>query len=443
MSRLRDAIAATVAWSVLAGGAFADPVNLTREAGSDTYLNRPGADMATHDRELRECMVLAANSSQSAIYVYQPSLLGAVVAGAVTGAIAGAQDNAAVRTNSENCMIVRGWRVVQLPADEAQAIAKLDRAGQAAKLKNWVGADTPHGVILRQWGNDAAVGGTVKFERGALLGHASLDFTARDTSSDQPPPKLDTAQSWLSVQLGNARELHGADLDTLPTNHALVIIQIKGTGIRNGDTLIFRRTGQDMNRPARTDDKLPDTLWAHDNWIWHKSGQWYAFEAPPGRWRIDTLTGLGSQIYMSFCLGAPYFDVKAGDVVYAGTFDLSAERPGPDLSLSAAKDWLGAHSVVASALKSAPYVNGSRGRCGGTYIYAYEVPGAPYMDDYGWGGADSSQGGPPAAQPPAGESATLGLSRSAAPDLSPQIGAPAPAPTPSVATDDAQRPTSN
>jgi hypothetical protein len=128
-------------------------------------------------------------------------------------------------------------------------------------------------------------------------------------------------------------------------------------------------------------------LWAYDNYVWHKSGQWIAVAAPPGHWRLEKLALQGVGFEVNFCLGAPAFDVKAGEVIYAGTFDLNGSGVTPDLALDPARAWLGAASPFAAQVKPAAYVNGSRARCGGSSIYDLEFKGAPYADGYGWGGA--------------------------------------------------------
>ena len=46
----------------------------------------------------------------------------------------------AIGANTENCMVVRGWRVVQVSADTAESIAKLNQPDLAARLSPWVGA---------------------------------------------------------------------------------------------------------------------------------------------------------------------------------------------------------------------------------------------------------------------------------------------------------------
>jgi hypothetical protein len=416
------------------GQALADPVNLGRASAPNSFFNRPGADMATHDAELRECMVLAARTSQPAAYAYSPSLLGALITAAVEAGIQAVETNHAMRANAENCMVVRGWRVVEIPKDQADELAKLPQPAQAAKLQDWVGAASPPGEVVRQWNNDAADGATTKFEQGKLVGGgANLSFTARDHSQDAKLPSAESSSIWTRYA-GMATALKAGALDKAPHEDAIVVIFVKGSGIHAGDTLMFRRMGPDPDTSPRGDDKLPDQFMAYDNWVWHKSGQWYAYAVPPGRWRIAALTEVGNNYELNFCLGSPAFDVKAGDVVYAGAFDLSQGYVGPDLSLEPAKAWLGA-GAFAEALKPASYVNGARARCGGTYIYDLEAKGAPYIDGYAWGGAPHAAPAAAAASAqPAGPTAPAAASAPApAPPAAPPPGPPAAAAQPGAA----------
>ena len=314
----------------------ADPVNLTRPSPSNTYFNKPGTDMAAHDAELRECLLQAARTSQ-------PGLYGGGGPGTLASFLVGVSESTTGRANAENCMVVRGWRVVQIPEDEASAIQQLDRVGQAEKLKGWVGAVAPHGQIIRQWANDGATAATTKMQRGPLFGKANLSFTASDRIGDgtapTPAPAPEVSSLWNLTE-GNGTELKPEELDKATADQAIIVLDVKGSGPHNGDTLVFRRMGPDPNTSPRVADKLADKMWAYDNWVWNSKGKWYAFAVPPGRWRIEMLTEIGDQYRLNFCLGSPAFEVKAGEVIYAGTFDSvsgklrSRSRLGPCTGLA-------------------------------------------------------------------------------------------------------------
>ena len=113
------------------------------------------------------------------------------------------------------------------------------------------------------------------------------------------------------------------------------------------------------------------------------------YAVPPGQWRLGSAQrGL---FVASFCLGQPEFTVGKGETVFAGSFALGAPKIGPELNLEPAKTALAALPARVAALKPASYVNGATGECGGAYIYALEVPDAPFVEGYQHGPAFKAQ----------------------------------------------------
>jgi hypothetical protein len=119
-------------------------------------------------------------------------------------------------------------------------------------------------------------------------------------------------------------------------------------------------------------------------------GVWLAFSIPPGRWRLSEMgIGLGR---LNFCLGSPSFEVAAGEVVYAGSFNLSSENLSPVMSLGDARSWLG-ETRAAARVRVANYSNGWTGDCEGNVLYAIEFDQAPFRPGYVWGGAQTTRAG--------------------------------------------------
>jgi hypothetical protein len=104
-----------------------------------------------------------------------------------------------------------------------------------------------------------------------------------------------------------------------------------------------------------------------------------AIVVPPGRWRIY---GLGLSPILNLCLGSPSFEIKAGEIVYAGEFDLSRDDVSPNLDLAPAQAWLAGQN---RKITPAAYANGSLGPCGDNSIYALEFKDAPFEPGYAWG----------------------------------------------------------
>src|SRR5687768_14606467 len=131
------ALAATAS---VATPAFAG-ADLTRSTGGYTYFNKPGADLEIHDAELRACVAEARKTSQpdtnsgaGAGY----GLIGALVAAVVEGAIDAMHERRGVAANIENCMVVKGWRVVRMPEEEGAILAAMDQPGRANQMAGLV-----------------------------------------------------------------------------------------------------------------------------------------------------------------------------------------------------------------------------------------------------------------------------------------------------------------
>ncbi|HLI66771.1 MAG TPA: hypothetical protein VKU90_10440 [Caulobacteraceae bacterium] len=348
----------------LASPARAEPANLTTASGPNTYFNRPGADMAAHDSAVGDCLALAAREQQP-----NPGASASFMVSSFLDREMAAKSAVALSANTENCMVARGWRVVAIPQDEADAIAKLDRAGVAARIGDWVGAAAPHGTVVRQWANDMADAATVKFKTGPWSGKLNLSLSAIDAAAVLQAATA-AAKAEGDDKPNLLRALAPDEIAQVPKDRAVVILRVAGPSLHAGDTIVLRRESTGAG-------DAPDAFLAYANPFWERGGKWSAFEAPPGRWRIASIGGGRLIFEVRLCLGAPSFQASAGEVVYAGTYDLSSAAIRPDLSLDAVRQWLAKSGDAADRVRPATYVNGSTGRCGGTYIYAYEIDGAP------------------------------------------------------------------
>lgn len=381
--------------------AHAEPVNLSRMTLGYTYFNRSGADLAAHDKALTDCLVDASkvHSVDEQLNDNSMGVLGNIIA----GALADAAHRGVLAAALENCMVVNGWRVVHLPDDEGATLAKLPASELAQRLAPWVGADVPHGDIVRIWGNDAVKGATDRFvlrpahtNNGQLSLKAASGGNLRAAAKKADAPVVMAAAAPASSAAKPSKPapldpkwpkkpLKPGELATAPPEAGIVLVDIKGLSFHNGQALLFARQGPDKHTPASSIDHGPDQFAIGVGLLFaKKDGNIMAFAVPPGRWRIAGQAG--GLIMVSYCLGAPSFELKAGEVIYAGTFDFGADVIGPDLSLAPAKAWL-AGQPAAETIKPAVYTNGATGECGPNYIYALEVSGAPFEPGYVLGSA--------------------------------------------------------
>lgn len=362
--------------------AHADTTDLSQVTMGYTYYNRPGATQADHDDAVIACSVEAMevvtfNFHENSTSGFLPKIL---IPAANRGAFA---------AGLENCMVVRGWRVVRLPTAEGEALSTLEPADLATHLAPWIGAAQPHGEVVRVWGNDAANAAVKRYTPMGQPNHTENGLLSLNAARVSPQAQitLPAPTEIKKTKLDAKWPLRGLKPDeianTIP-DAGVIIVDLKGLSIKNSIGMTLVRVGGDKDTFPSTVDHAPDLLYLFVGLLAAKKEEtFFALVAPPGRWRIASMAGAG---YLGFCLGAPSFEIKAGEVVYAGAFDLGATDLGPDLSLDPVKTWL-AGQPAAATVRPAAYTNGSQGPCGFNSIYALEVKGAPYEPGYQWGGA--------------------------------------------------------
>jgi hypothetical protein len=162
---------------------------------------------------------------------------------------------------------------------------------------------------------------------------------------------------------------------------ALILVRLIGESTQGID---FERVGPSPDAPAYVDGRPSDFTATprtrRDTDTSGRSDTLLVFELPAGRWRIAGTRQDG--FIVSFCQGAPSFEVAAGEVVYAGAFNLTGEALGPSLQLGGPRSFLGRHPDLQASLRAARYVNGSTGHCAGAFLYSYEIEGAGFDDGY-------------------------------------------------------------
>jgi hypothetical protein len=357
--------------------------NLTRPTEGFTYYNRPGATIADHDAAVRACAARAMGLNQMADNVLMPGL-------AAQG-LAAAQDGSRLQANIENCMVVDGWRVVRLPDGIGQRLFRMKREELSPQLATVVGVKTPEiGQIVRVFDNEAARGDTVWGAMPAYYGEDSISLKAVDMANlpDALPalaplhPDRQTAQSGPVVPI---IELTPANVASVPQETAMVIIRVVGTGRTNGEGLGIGRVGFRSEPPVirRVATDPVEGFYAGVNWTLFKGSDrerresLIAIPVVPGEYRIESRMNT-----MEYCLGAPVTEVKAGEVVFLGTFDIAGPVMGPDMSLTPAETFLANDPARRSRLRPAQWRNGNVAACGLVYFYALEIPGAPYEPGY-------------------------------------------------------------
>lgn len=314
-------------------------VLLNEPVAGYAYYNRSGATVEDHDLEFRDCFV-ATNVSRDS--VPSPGLAFEVIWGGVLRAMSA--------SGVENCMISRGWRVFQLSENEGRSFSRLSDEDFRTRFGPMVGEANPPGVLAREWTNQAA--------RPARYHTASRP---RAPSRDQLSARSFALRGY-ELELRTPEEAAGPRL----TDIRGVPLQRASTPEAGKAVVILGATGNRGMGFERTVATGGDYRFGING---SREGAWQTFQVPPGRYRITNTS------WLNHCLGSPAFDIEAGEIVYAGTFNLAGEALGPTLNLD---DLPGTLTDRLQGARAARYENGSTVPClFGLFIYPLEIADAP------------------------------------------------------------------
>jgi hypothetical protein len=362
--------ALATALTVCASNASAEPLKLGQATEGHTYFNRPGTSIDEHNDTLLACAQQAAKiRSVDEVLNGQSGIVGDLVVAAVSRGVRPAA--------IENCMVVRGWRVIRLPEEEGATLAEMEPSALQQTLADWVSLETPHGEIARVWNNDAADGATDRYElRPAVSQRVSLSVQSLQLTFER--------QVVTEPPLIQARSIRQDRLRPPGPDETLVLFQIRGVSLRGGNGIDLVRFNPEDGLIAAGTRDAPNYISVSTSLLGNReAGNWRAFIVPAGRYRLYNFqSGL---ILLNLCLGAPAFEVHGGEVVFGGVFDLGAQNVGPNLDLTPARAWLAQNPALAEAIKPAEYTNGWTGECRFNSIYAIEFAGAPFREGYQWG----------------------------------------------------------
>ncbi len=131
---------------------------------SNRFYNKPGATRADYNTAWQECRLIARGSHAPSPtyynpYIYNPSVspLAAGIGAGIGAVIAQIIIDAQLRkSNRRQCLLVHGWRLVELDSTETTRIDKMSAADRDAYFNQIVGATDVQGKHLTEWNNDFA-----------------------------------------------------------------------------------------------------------------------------------------------------------------------------------------------------------------------------------------------------------------------------------------------
>jgi hypothetical protein len=156
-----------------------------RDLKDSRFYNRPGATRAEYDADWQECRLIARGSrtpSGSVPVFYNPNIISPVAAG-VAGGIGGfigakIAEGAQRRANRRSCLLIKGWRVVEVDDATKAKVAAMSDAERDAHFATIVGASEVRGS-MKTFDNELAApklargvdpGGKVSAPTGATAG---------------------------------------------------------------------------------------------------------------------------------------------------------------------------------------------------------------------------------------------------------------------------------
>lgn len=343
----------------------------SRDLKDNRFYNKPGAARADYDRDWQECRLIARGSRTPAgtVTFYNPSLYNPAIspmAGAIGGGI-GAAIGAAIiegqqrRANRRSCLMIRGWRVVELPADETARVAALADADKDAYFNRIVGAADVTGEITS----------VTSFERKTVT----------------PVPAAGAAQFFAGKKIDPKAPI------TIGDDEAAVVVAFRRSaesGNQHG-IMSFKRFDADKGdlvfQPRDWKKKGDKTVYSTDVTSADKTSPYelHIVRLTPGSYVID-FDGLGKMnLGTTYCFGAPMFTVKAGEIAYL-TDILPVNMKTPDgkrvIEMGLVRDAAAARAglatfqpALAERLSEAPIKNRATYSCFGTSMTRSDYPG--------------------------------------------------------------------
>lgn len=343
----------------------------SRDLKDNRFYNKPGATRADYDKDWQECRLIARGSRTPAgsVTYYDPSLYNPAIspmAGAIGSGI-GAAIGAAIiegqqrRANRRSCLLIRGWRLVELPSDETARIAALADAEKDAYFNRIVGATDVTGDITS----------VTSFER----------------KFETPVPAAGPAQFFAGKKIDPKAPI------TLGDDEAAVVVAFRRSaesGNQHG-IMSFKRFDADKGdlvfQPRDWKKKGDKTVYSADVTSADKTSPYelHIVRLTPGSYVID-FDGLGKMnLGTTYCFGAPMFTVKAGEIAYL-TDILPVNMKKPDgkrvIELGLVRDTAAARAglatfqpALAERLSEAPLKNRATYSCFGTSMTRSDYPG--------------------------------------------------------------------
>ncbi|WP_232834139.1 MULTISPECIES: hypothetical protein [unclassified Sphingomonas] len=289
-----------------------------RDLKDTRFYNKPGATRAQYDADWQQCRLIARGSrtpSGMVPYSYNPALVSPVAAGIAGGlggmlgaAIAQGQQR---RDNRRACLLIRGWRQVEVPPAEAARVAAMGEAQRAAYIDALVGANDVKGTITARTRFDDAPDARINLD--APVGRTGTVFAGKKVDAAQPfvlgPDEALLVLAFRRAEAPAEGRSGAVQLLRYDAEHGDVVYRPRDWK-KTGDKTVYAVLAQSADKKQAYEVQL--------------------IRVTPGAYVLDG-TSVGAAVPVSTnCFGAPVLDVKAGEVAYLGDFAPYMNAPTSD-----------------------------------------------------------------------------------------------------------------
>jgi len=345
-----------------------------RDLKDSRFYNKPGATRAQYDADWQRCRLIARGSRTPAGTVpmfYNPAYMSPVaagVAGGLGGLIAGAiAEGQQRRENRRSCLLINGWRLVELPATEATRIAALTDDQRSSYFNTVVGAAEVPGTVTER--TRFSLAPDANLHPDAPLVQPGTVFLGKKVDAAAPfvlaPGEAAVVMGWRRVEpsaVGRSGTVELARYD--PAAHDLAY--------------------RPRDWKKRGDLTTYGTMVAsHDK---KASYEVQVLRLTPGDYVLKGLAVGKLPVTASHCFGAPTFHLAAGEVAYLGDFipymatplaaggklDALAYASHPD---DARRTLALRQPMLAAAMKPATLMNGATFACSGITMTRWDIDG--------------------------------------------------------------------
>ena len=360
------------------------PEEIAKDAARDlrdnSFYNKPGATRAQYDADWQDCRLIARGSrtpSGTVPYYYNPAVIsplaagmGGALGGLIAGAIAEGQQR---RANRRACLLIKGWRLVELPSADAARLATMTDEQRSSHFNTLVGAAQVDGKVTERTRFSLAPDPALKLD--APVAGPTTVFLGKKIDPATPvvlaPTEAAVVLAFRRPDAASAGRSGAVQLSRYNLAARDLVYQPKDWK-KTGDKTSYLITAGSADRTASYEVQV--------------------LRVTAGDYIVSGMSVGPMVVTTTYCFGAPTFHVDAGDVVYIGDFvPLWNARKADGQKLTAlaytahiddARHALAtSQPALAAALKPAVPHNRATYACSAISMDRWDLPGADALPD--------------------------------------------------------------